>query len=660
MAIHGGTKNNIEPVVEGMLDTLTSRCSVKTVSKKILTSNPSLVKSVCDSAVSTYNKDYYLSEQNMLRSLNCYYSHNVLGKRKYTSIRRANSNSTFRGLGITNYVSYSLLAKRINGLDIGTLHDVSSLDHDNKDVKGVYRNPAEYILRLAKFYLTVNENRVDKLKTFDNILQMDSDAVLFLLAFGGDSAPICGMSFLVSFLNVGKRIASSSEQFLLLGADVDETSKSVSNFVLKLVADIKYLESETFVVQCGKIERKVEFKLGELPNDMKMLCFLAGELSNSAFYFSTFGNVTQTNCSDHQKRYGEDPTCEWKPFEFTKRISDSEKVMIKKKELEKSTVTEATKRNKLTSYISQNLKSRQESQPLVDQYINHAKAEPLHLKNNTVKERFMQLLKLCISQSKLQSVKTYREIPVECLFYKFVDFIHYSMSCNFLAKKIKTWFNESCGKVEKDFTFRFRGKESFLYMKHFPSLIKMILSYTSNEQIRYRLHQIFFESLRLRQVLSYSVRIEDFDENMVLHMKKEANALFHACCFYEQRISPSLWTLCNVAPYHAEKCLELYGFGLGCNTMEGREQKHQAISKYAENTTFQNRWPLIFRHEYVQLIHLRENGFDRARYNKRIVKYVPDIGDGCCTKCGLSLATFSNCVICDSSLMKKIEGKALF
>lgn len=108
-------------------------------------------------------------------------------------------------MGITNYVSYSLLAKRINGLDIGTLHDVSSLDHDNKDVKGVYRNPAEYILRLAKFYLTVNENRVDKLKTFDNIPQMDSDAVLFLLAFGGDSAPICGMSFLVSFLNVGKR-----------------------------------------------------------------------------------------------------------------------------------------------------------------------------------------------------------------------------------------------------------------------------------------------------------------------------------------------------------------------------------------------------------------------------------------------------------------------
>ena len=38
---------------------------------------------------------------------------------------------------------------------------------------------------------------------------------------------------------------------------------------------------------------------GKTVNDMKMLYFLAGELSNSASYFSTFGNVniaTSTNC----------------------------------------------------------------------------------------------------------------------------------------------------------------------------------------------------------------------------------------------------------------------------------------------------------------------------------------------------------------------------
>ena len=51
----------------------------------------------------------------------------------------------------------------------------------------------------------------------------------------------------------------------------------------------------------------------------------------------------------------------------------------------------------------------------------------------------MQLFKLVLSQSRLQNVKSYREVPGGFLFAKFVDFIHQNMCCNFLAKKIKTW-----------------------------------------------------------------------------------------------------------------------------------------------------------------------------------------------------------------------------
>lgn len=158
----------------------------------------------------------------------------------------------------------------------------------------------------------------------------------------------------------------------------------------------------------------------------------------------------------------------------------------------------------------------------------------------------------------------------------------------------------------------------------------------------------------LGYVLSYSVRIEDFDEEMLSKIKSESKELFRACCLYEQRISPSLWTVCNVASYHAEQCFQKYRFGLGCNTMEGKEQKHQQISKYMKNTTFQNRWPLIFRHEFIQLIYLRENGFEKKRYNKRLQKYVPDVQNSCCCKCGLRLIS-DVCRICDSDLMKKIE-----
>ena len=43
------------------------------------------------------------------------------------------------------------------------------------------------------------------------------------------------MSVLISFINVGKVIASSAEQFLLLAADVFENSDIVTIFFEKLV-----------------------------------------------------------------------------------------------------------------------------------------------------------------------------------------------------------------------------------------------------------------------------------------------------------------------------------------------------------------------------------------------------------------------------------------
>ena len=129
--------------------------------------------------------------------------------------------------------------------------------------------------------------------------------------------------------------------------------------------------------------------------------------------------------------------------------------------------------------------------------------------------------------------------------------------------------------------------------------------------------------------------------------------MFKSCITSSDRISPSLWTICNAAPYHARKTLNEYGLGLGSNTMEGREQKHQAIEKYSKNTTFQNRWPLIFRHEYVQLIYLRENGFDNVRYMKRGVKYIPESNSESCNKCCSKLKN-DKCLICDSKYMKVV------
>ena len=73
---------------------------------------------------------------------------------------------------------------------------------------------------------------------------------------------------------------------MIFGANCAESCITVEKYVSKLVNDISYLERNVFEV------KTVKFEFAEIPNDMKMLCFLAGELSNSSKYFSTFGNVS--------------------------------------------------------------------------------------------------------------------------------------------------------------------------------------------------------------------------------------------------------------------------------------------------------------------------------------------------------------------------------
>lgn len=56
----------------------------------------------------------------------------------------------------------------------------------------------------------------------------------FLVAVGGDGCPFgkneSARSFLLSFLNVGKRVASSNDNFIILGSNCEETSPVVRKY----------------------------------------------------------------------------------------------------------------------------------------------------------------------------------------------------------------------------------------------------------------------------------------------------------------------------------------------------------------------------------------------------------------------------------------------
>ena len=127
------------------------------------------------------------------------------------------------------------------------------------------------------------------------------------MAIGGDRAPGTGMAILVSFLNVGERLPSSKEQFLLFGGVVEENSEVVSNFFKILTKGVRFLESNIFEIASHSGIDKGEFKLAELPNDIKMVAFLAGELSNTSTYFCTFANVRRNEANDCKKTFDEEP-----------------------------------------------------------------------------------------------------------------------------------------------------------------------------------------------------------------------------------------------------------------------------------------------------------------------------------------------------------------
>ena len=113
--IHGGLSLRPDPVIEGMVDTLNSKFRTKSVNSKSKLPN-SLKSEIGINWLKGFNK----SEENKLRLLNTYYSHNVLGKRKYLNLRKANKQVKFQGHSVPNSISYKELAHVINTIDIGT------------------------------------------------------------------------------------------------------------------------------------------------------------------------------------------------------------------------------------------------------------------------------------------------------------------------------------------------------------------------------------------------------------------------------------------------------------------------------------------------------------------------------------------------------------
>ena len=97
--------------------------------------------------------------------------------------------------------------------------------------------------------------------------------------------------------------------------------------------------------------------------------------------------------------------------------------------------------------------------------------------------------------------------------------------------------------------------------------------------------------------------------------------------------------------------------------MQGREAKHIQLAKYTENTCNvkkHQRWWIVFRHEFVCQIWLREmDPFSTTYEENRIESFIPkkvQENDKAVCHCGVPKEEADEgCKVCTSGLMKAIQ-----
>ena len=152
---------------------------------------------------------------------------------------------------IPKLLPYDKLMGYIKQVNIGKVYSVenefSNYIQTDEVVHGCFRDLRDYLPRLAKFYLQTKQKSNEALKWFSEI------EGTFLVALGGDGCPFGknknACSFLVSFLNVGKQVASSSDNFLVFGANFEsESCAVVQNYVKFACKQMKDLDGKAFAI----------------------------------------------------------------------------------------------------------------------------------------------------------------------------------------------------------------------------------------------------------------------------------------------------------------------------------------------------------------------------------------------------------------------------
>ena len=662
-----------QSVQDGLWTTLIGTAS-KQVMETYITNSAVCMNDIIPKIVKRRVQEYEKSEQNQLRSMRVLYEGGMVSKRKYTNIRNSgdvmkqspdqsgkNKKSQFmQSCEIPKILPYKTLMSYIRNIDLGEVLPLEILAEklSTESVPGVYRPLKPFLLRLADMYLTLHEK--------DPCLQwFNGEEGVLYVAVGADGAPFgkddTATAYLVSFLNSLQRVQSCNDNHLILGANCEEDHPLMKSYTNHLTEEMEEVEGKQLTTERGK---QVVFKFELIPSDMKWMSSHSGELNNCATYFSPFANVNQTSKRTIGGTIG-GLEATWQPWDYTKRLVMAERVVKLKSKLRDPM---GKQRNEVTKFIAQN-KSRQEFVPPLGKYVDLLKAEPLHNTNNAWQSWFLTALAIVMHythQNHLKAATAVSDLPDSSPLLTFLKCLKDTLKCGRLYKAFLRWFSEK-RKKGISFSYRFTGLESKYFCWQFATLIQELLKIpTLSKGHVLKLHTLSFIGVKLRDAVSIYSRVEISIEQ-VENLKVLCQQFFNANSLLLTDVTPTVWTVGVAIPYHTSKLYQKLGYGLGLNSMQGREAKHVKLAKYVENTCNARkslRWWTVFRHEFVSMVWLREKDPYSIAYRceKRnisdsyIPKRVRDCDDRFC-HCGLSKKTTGNqgCEICTSDVMKAIK-----
>ena len=525
----------------------------------------------------------------------------------------------------------------------------------------MYRPPKPFLLKLADLYLLLHEKK-------PCLHWFNEEKSVFYVAVGADGAPFgkddTATAYLVSFIILLQRVQSCNDNHLLLGANCEEDHVLMKSYSSHLAAEMKEIEGKPLTTPQGN---QVVFRFELIPADMKWMASHSGELNNCATYFSSFANVNQSNKATVGGTIG-GPKQTWQTWDYEQRLKVAEKVDKYKKHLRDPT---GKQRGDVTKFIAQN-KSRQEFVPPLGKYVDLFKSEPLHNTNNAWQHWFMSALTIAMhyTSSHLKSATTISDLPVNTPLVSFLNCVRDTLKCGRLYKSFLRWFTEK-RKKGIPFSYRFTGLESKHFCWNFASLVQELLKVnTLSKGSVIKLHSLVFAGVRLRDAVSIYSRVEISTEQLN-NLQILCQQFFNVFYLFLDGITPTIWTIGVAIPYHTRQLMEKLGYGLGLNSMQGREAKHVKLARYVQNTCNVKkslRWWTVFRHEFVSMVWLRERDPYSITYHSEkknssdsyLPKRLNDSSNKFCNCGQLKLnVTDEGCTICTNDMMKLIKESVL-